>query len=93
MGALLVLWLRPVPAEMAPFFTGPNIVDAFRAFFLLSRCRNVADERKERKTKALDELASQSKFEKESLIRYRKRSSRQDRADFEVQGKYRLALT
>ena len=24
MGALLVLWLRPVPAEMAPFFTGPN---------------------------------------------------------------------
>jgi hypothetical protein len=24
MGALLVLWLRPVPAEMALFFTGPN---------------------------------------------------------------------
>ena len=24
MGALLVLWLRPVPAEMEPFFTGPN---------------------------------------------------------------------
>ena len=26
MGALLVLWLRPVPAEMEPFFTGPNIL-------------------------------------------------------------------
>jgi hypothetical protein len=25
MGTLLVLWLRPVPAEMALFFTGPNI--------------------------------------------------------------------
>jgi hypothetical protein len=25
MGALLVLWLRPAPAEMAPFFTGPDI--------------------------------------------------------------------
>jgi hypothetical protein len=24
MGALLVLWLRPAPAEMAPFFTGPD---------------------------------------------------------------------
>ena len=24
MGTLLVLWLRPVPAEMEPFFTGPN---------------------------------------------------------------------
>jgi hypothetical protein len=24
MGILLVLWLRPVPAEMALFFTGPN---------------------------------------------------------------------
>jgi len=24
MGALLVPWLRPVPAEMEPFFTGPN---------------------------------------------------------------------
>jgi hypothetical protein len=24
MGALVVLWLRPVPAEMALFFTGPN---------------------------------------------------------------------
>jgi hypothetical protein len=24
MGALLVLWLRPAPAEMEPFFTGPN---------------------------------------------------------------------
>jgi hypothetical protein len=27
MGALLVLWLRPVPAEMEPFFTGPNNLD------------------------------------------------------------------
>jgi hypothetical protein len=26
MGALLVLWLRPAPAEMAPFFTGPDNV-------------------------------------------------------------------
>jgi hypothetical protein len=24
MGALLVPWLRPVPAEMEPFFTGSN---------------------------------------------------------------------
>jgi hypothetical protein len=30
MGALLVLWLRPVPAEMALFFTGPNKLGARR---------------------------------------------------------------
>jgi hypothetical protein len=27
MGDLLVLWLRSVPAEMEPFFTGPNSFD------------------------------------------------------------------
>jgi hypothetical protein len=31
MGALLVLWLRPAPAEMAPFFTGPDIATAAEA--------------------------------------------------------------